>query len=73
MTAREGRMARWLGSLGGLLVVVGLLAHAFGWDALMWIPEAAIRAVRSDPETYGLVAAGLVLMLIARLIGRRGG
>lgn len=66
-------MARWLGSLGALMVLVGLLAHAFGWDALLWIPEAAIAAVRSDPETYGVVAAGVLLMVLARLIGRRGG
>jgi len=66
-------MARWLSSLGALLVTVGLAAHVFGWDTLRWIPEAAIAAVRSDPETYGVVAAGLVLMLLARLIGRRGG
>jgi hypothetical protein len=66
-------MARWLWFLGASLVVLGLAAHAFGWDALLWIPEAALSAVRSDPETYGLVAAGLLLMLVARLIGRRKG
>lgn len=66
-------MARWLGSLGALMVTVGLLAHVFGWQTLLWIPEAAIAAVRSAPETYGLVAAGLLLMLVARLLRRRGG
>ena len=66
-------MARWLWSLGTVLVVLGLAAHVFGWDALLWIPMAAVEAVRSDPETYGVVAAGVVLMVLARLIGRRRG
>lgn len=63
-------MARWLSSLGGLLVMLGLAAHVFGWETLRWIPEAAIAAIRADPETYGVVALGLALMLLARVIGR---
>lgn len=66
-------MARWLSSLGGLLVLLGLTAAWIGWDALLWIPEAVVDAVRRNPETYGVVAAGLVLMMLARMIGRRGG
>ncbi|TCZ66649.1 hypothetical protein [Roseicella aquatilis] len=66
-------MARWLWSLGALLVAVGLAAHVFGWANLLWIPEAAIAAIREAPETYGLVALGALLMLVARLIGRRRG
>jgi nitrate reductase gamma subunit len=66
-------MSTWLWSLGTLLVALGLAAHLFGWDALLWIPSAAIEAVRSEPETYGVVAIGLVLMVLARLIGRRRG
>ena len=66
-------MARWLSSLGALLVLLGLAAHAFGWDSLLWIPRAALDAVRADPATTGVVALGLLLMLLARLFGRRGG
>jgi hypothetical protein len=54
-------------------VLLGLAAAWIGWDALLWIPEAAVAAVRRNPETCGVVAAGLMLMLLARLIGRRGG
>ena len=66
-------MARWLSALGSLLVLLGLAAAWIGWDALLWIPEAAVAAVRRNPETYGVVAAGLVLMILARMLGRRGG
>jgi hypothetical protein len=64
-------MSRWLWSLGAMLVVLGLAAHLFGWDALLRIPMAAIEAARSEPETYGVVAVGVVLMVVARLVGRR--
>lgn len=66
-------MARWLSAVGSGLVLLGLAAHWFGWDTLLWIPEAALAAIRRDPGTYGLVAAGLGMMVLARLIGRRGG
>lgn len=64
-------MSRWLWTAGSILVALGLAAHVFGWDALLWVPEAVADAVRSSPETYGLVAAGLALMVLARLVGRR--
>ena len=63
-------MSRWLWALGSLLVMLGLAAHLFGWDALLWVPEAVVEAIRAEPETYGVVAAGVVLMLLARVIGR---
>ncbi|CAA9268570.1 MAG: hypothetical protein AVDCRST_MAG27-2966 [uncultured Craurococcus sp.] len=65
-------MARLLWSLGTLLVLIGVLAHLFGWDALLWIPEAVLDALRADPRTYGVILAGAVLMLVARIISRRG-
>ncbi|MBK1659440.1 hypothetical protein [Paracraurococcus ruber] len=65
-------MARGLYTLGTLLVLFGLLAAWTGWDALLWLPEAAVAAVRRNPETYGVVALGIALMLLARLLGRRG-
>jgi hypothetical protein len=64
-------MSRWLWSVGAMLVVLGLAAHFFGWDALLWVPAMAIEAVRLEPETYGVVAVGLLLMAVARLVGRR--
>jgi hypothetical protein len=64
-------MSRWLWSAGTMLVVLGLAAHLFGWDALLWVPAMVLEAVRSDPETYGVVALGLLLMAVARLLGRR--
>ncbi len=65
-------MARLLWSLGTLLVLLGVLAHLFGWDALLWIPEAVLDALRADPRTYGVILLGAVLMLVARIISRRG-
>ena len=64
-------MSRWLWSTGTTLVMLGLAAIVFGWDALLWIPVAVLEAVRSDPETYGVIALGILLMIVARLIGRR--
>ncbi len=64
-------MARWLWTAGAALVALGLAAHVFGWDALLWIPVAAVETVRSSPETYGVVALGLLLMVLARLVGGR--
>ncbi|MFC0385097.1 hypothetical protein [Muricoccus vinaceus] len=77
-------MSTRLWSLGILLVALGLAAREVGWDTLLWLPMAAIRsllwipaaaidAVRSDPTTFGVVALGVLLMVLARLIGRRGG
>lgn len=64
-------MAKWLWTAGTALVALGLAAHIFGWDALLWIPVAAVETIRENPETYGVVALGLLLMVLARLIGRR--
>ncbi|GAA0601202.1 hypothetical protein GCM10009416_43850 [Craurococcus roseus] len=64
-------MAKWLWTAGTALVALGLAAHIFGWDALLWIPVAAVETVRENPETYGVVALGLLLMVLARLMGRR--
>jgi hypothetical protein len=65
-------MSRWLWCLGAVLVALGLAAHLFGWDTLLRIPLAVVEATRSRPETYGLVAVGVVLMVVARLVRRRG-
>ncbi len=70
---KDAGMARLLWTIGGLLVTLGLAARIFGWDALLWLPEAAVAAVREDPATYGLVALGLVLMVLAGLIRRLRG
>lgn len=64
-------MAHLLWSAGAILVALGLAAHLFGWNALLWIPEAILDALREDPKTYGVIALGLVLMAIARLVSRR--
>lgn len=64
-------MARWLWTAGAVLVALGLAAHLVGWDALLSIPVAVVDTVRASPETYGIVALGVVLMVLARLIGGR--
>lgn len=64
-------MAHLLWSTGAVLVALGVAAHLFGWNALLWIPEAALEAIREDPKTYGVIALGLVLMVIARMVARR--
>ena len=64
-------MAHLLWSAGAILVALGLAAHLFGWNALLWIPEAILDALREDPKTYGVIALGLALMAIARLVSRR--
>jgi hypothetical protein len=68
-------MSRLLWSIGAVLVALGLAAQAFGWDALLWLPATLLEAVRSDPGTYGVVALGVLLMVLGRLVGigrRRG-
>ena len=76
-------MARLLWSAGTILVALGIAAQLFGWDAIMWIPSAAldallwipqavVEALREDPRTYGVILAGLALMLVARLLSRHG-
>ncbi len=64
-------MSRWLWTAGAVLVALGLAAHIFGWDALLWVPVALMETVQSSPETYGIVALGVLLMVVARLIGGR--
>lgn len=64
-------MATWLWTAGAALVALGLAARVFGWDALLSIPVAVLDTVRSDPETYGVVAFGVLLMVLARLLGGR--
>ena len=64
-------MSSWLWTAGALLVALGLAAHLFGWDALLAVPVSVVETVRSSPETYGLVALGVLLMVLARLVGGR--
>ncbi len=64
-------MSRWLWTAGAALVALGLAAHVFGWDTLLWVPVALVETVQSSPETYGIVALGVLLMVVARLIGGR--
>ena len=64
-------MAKWLWTAGAALVALGLAAHLLGWDTLFSIPMALVDTVRSAPETYGVVALGVLLMVLARLIGGR--
>lgn len=62
--------ARLLWTLGVLLVALGLAAQFFGWDALLAVPRAALQAIEQAPYTYGLVALGLLLMVLAGLMRR---
>ena len=73
-----------LWSLGVFLVAIGVIAHVVGWDFLLWIPRAVmdslvwmpatiIAAVREAPATFGVIVLGLVLMVVARAMGRRKG
>jgi hypothetical protein len=64
-------MSRLLWSMGVVLVALGLAAQVFGWDTLLWLPVATVEVARSNPETYGLVAVGVALIVVARLLGRR--
>ncbi len=71
-------MARRLQGLGVALLLLGLAAHTFGWGWVLWLPEmfmnaaaAFMEAIRWDPLTYGLIAAGLALIVAARVVGRR--
>jgi hypothetical protein len=71
-----------LWSLGVFLVAIGIAAHVVGWDRLLWIPRfvadsllwvpaAIIDAVSSSPATFGVIALGVVLMVVARVVGQR--
>ena len=77
-------MSSKLWSLGVLLVAVGVAAHVMGWDALLWLPRLAmdsliwlpmaiVDAVRDAPGTFGVVALGVLLMVVARVMGHRKG
>ena len=44
-----------------------------GWDVLLWIPQTVMDVIREDPATSGVITLGIVLMVIARLIGQRRG
>ncbi|MFT8246895.1 hypothetical protein [Roseomonas sp. BN140053] len=77
-------MSARLWSLGVFLVALGIAAHVVGWETLLWIPRAALdsllwvpaaitEAIRSAPATTGVIALGVVLMLLARVLGRRRG
>jgi hypothetical protein len=76
-------MTSRLWSLGVFLVALGIAAYAVGWDALLWIPgviidwlawvpAAIVRAVDASPLTFGVIALGVVLMVVARVRSRRG-
>ena len=65
-------MVRLIWSAGSLLVALGIAALVFGWDALLWLPTAAVEMAVEQPETYGLIAGGVVLMVLAKILGRRG-
>lgn len=69
--AEHGRMASQLWFLGSLLVALGIAAHVLGWDTLLWIPAMLLETAERSPGTAGLIVAGGMLMLVARLIGRR--
>lgn len=64
--------------------MLGIAAHWFGWDALLWFPRsvldwlswgpaAILEAIEEQPGTLGLVALGVVLMVVAKLWMRKGG
>ena len=70
-------LSRRLQTLGVALLLLGLAAHTFGWDMLWWVPQTAaealhafLAALSANPLTYGLIAAGLALIVLARLIRR---
>ncbi|MFZ6761484.1 MULTISPECIES: hypothetical protein [Acetobacterales] len=66
-------MAARLWFIGSLLVALGLAARLLGWDVLLWIPQTVMDVIREDPATSGVITLGIVLMVIARLIGQRRG
>jgi hypothetical protein len=70
-----------LWSIGSFLVAIGIAASVVGWDFLLWVPRvvlnwlawvpgAIIEAVHSSPATFGVIALGVVLMVVARMRGR---
>lgn len=65
-------VAKVLWLAGSLLLMIGLAALLLGWDVLLWLPTYVIAMAVANPETYGLIGAGVVLMGVARFLGRRG-
>lgn len=65
-------VAKVLWLAGSLLLMIGLAALLLGWDVLLWLPTYVIDMAVANPETYGLIGAGVVLMGVARFLGRRG-
>ncbi len=72
-----------LWSLGAFLVALGIAAHLVGWDTLLWIPRAVLEglawipgalidAAQQAPATTGVILLGILLMLVARVLMRRG-
>ena len=53
-------------------MTLGFVALVFGWHTLLWLPATLLEIAISEPETYGLIVGGGVLMLLARLLMRRG-
>lgn len=77
-------MSARLWSLGVFLVALGIAAHVVGWDfllwlprmvmdSLLWVPAELVDAIRTSPATFGLIALGVVLMIVASVVGRRRG
>ncbi|WP_426958679.1 hypothetical protein [Muricoccus radiodurans] len=75
-------MSSRLWSLGVFLVALGIAAYVVGWntllwlpmtllDSLWWVPASIIRAIDEHPATVGVIVAGVLLMVVARLVGRR--
>ena len=75
-------MSSKLWSLGTFLVALGVAAYAVGWDFLLWIPRAVLESlawlpaalidfVHTSPATFGVIALGVMLMLAARILGKR--
>lgn len=71
-----------LWSLGVFLVALGIAAYVVGWDTLLWLPRtvldslfwvpaAILDAVSTSPATFGVITLGVVLMVFARMKGRR--
>jgi hypothetical protein len=63
---------------GVCLVVIGVAARWFGWDALLWFPRLAldwlawapaaiVAAIEDSPSTVGLIALGVLLMVVAKI------
>lgn len=75
-------MSGRLWSFGAFLVALGIAAYAVGWDAILWLPRLMLDwlawvpavvadAVVTSPATSGVIALGVVLMVIARVWGRK--